>query len=105
MFWLRMHGYLLCKYKEPEAVILHVDSKSANLGPRLSFISKFLEKAPFLAQNAYFNYRLEFEKDENTIDNTCIYIRLMNFSRDFRKKCRIRTLISTPQLLKLLGEI
>ena len=73
MFWLRMHGYLLCKYKEPEAVILHVDSKSANLGPRLIFVSKFLEKAPFLAQNAYFNYRLEFEKDENTIDNTCPY--------------------------------
>ena len=73
VFWLRMHGYLLCKYKEPEAVILHVDSKSANLGPRLIFVSKFLEKAPFLAQNAYFNYRLEFEKDENTIDNTCPY--------------------------------
>ena len=73
LLFVFMHRYLLCKYKELEAVILHVDSKSANLGPRLILISKFLEKAPFLAQNAYFNYRLEFEKDENTIDNTCPY--------------------------------
>ena len=38
---LPMYRYLLCKYREPEAVILHVDSKSANLGPRLIFVSKF----------------------------------------------------------------
>ena len=44
MFWLRMHGYLLRKYKTPEAVVLHVDPKSATLGPRLIFISK---KTPF----------------------------------------------------------
>ena len=100
-----MRRYLLRNQRKLDNVVLHTDPKSTTLGPQLIFISKFLEKAPFLAQNAYFNYRLEFEKDENTIDNTCIYIRLMNFSRDFRKKCRIRTLISTPQLLKLLGEI
>ena len=44
MFWLRMHGYLLCKYKTPEVVVLHTDPKSATLGPRLIFISK---KPPF----------------------------------------------------------
>ena len=41
LLFVIMHRYLLCKYKEPEAVILHVDSKSANLGPRLIFVSKF----------------------------------------------------------------
>ena len=41
LLFVFMHRYLLCKYKEPEAVILHVDSKSANLGPRLIFVSKF----------------------------------------------------------------
>ena len=47
VFWLIMHRYLLCKYKEPEAVILHVDSKSANLGPRLILFRNFKGKGPF----------------------------------------------------------
>ena len=52
------------------------------------------------------NYRLEFEKDENTIDNTCTYIHFINCSRDFFENyVRVRTLISTPQLVKFLGEI
>ena len=73
LLFVIMHRYLLCKYTKLDYVVLHTDPKSSTLGPRLIFISKFLEKAPFLAQNAYFNYRLEFEKDENTIDNTCPY--------------------------------
>ena len=52
MFWLRMHGYLLRNQGNLDNVVLHTDPKSATLGPRLIFISKFLEKAPFLAQNA-----------------------------------------------------
>ena len=52
MFWLRMHGYLLRNHRKLGNVVLHTDPKSATLGPRLIFISKFLEKAPFLAQNA-----------------------------------------------------
>ena len=73
LFWLFMWSYLLRNQGKLDNVVLHTDPKSTTLGPQLSFISKFLEKAPFLAQNAYFNYRLEFEKDENTIDNTCPY--------------------------------
>ena len=86
MFSVFMHRYLLRNQTKLDNGVMHAVPKSTTLGPRLIFILNFLEKAPFLAQNAYFNYRLEFEKDENTIDNTCIYIRLMNFSRDFRKK-------------------
>ena len=52
VFWLRMHGYLLRNQRKLDNVVLHTDPKSATLGPRLIFISKFLEKAPFLAQNA-----------------------------------------------------
>ena len=73
LLWLYFHRYLLRNQTKLDNVVLHTDPKSTTLGPQLIFISKFLEKAPFLAQNAYFNYRLEFEKDENTIDNTCPY--------------------------------
>ena len=47
-----MHRYLLRNHRKLGNVVLHTDPKSATLGPRLIFISKFLEKAPFLAQNA-----------------------------------------------------
>ena len=41
VLWLYFHRYLLCKYKKSEAVVVHADPKSATLGPRLIFISKF----------------------------------------------------------------
>ena len=78
-----MRRYLLRNQTKLDSHILHTVLKSTNLGPQLIFISKFLEKAPFLAKNALNNYKLEFEKDENTIDNTCTDIRFINCSRDF----------------------
>jgi len=72
VLWLYFHRYLLRNQTNLDNGILHTDPKSTTLGPQLIFISKFLEKAPFLAQNAENNYRLEFEKDENTIDNTSV---------------------------------
>ena len=51
LFWLRIHGYLLRNQGKLDNVVLHTDPKSATLGPRLIFISKFLEKARFLAQH------------------------------------------------------
>ena len=52
LFWLYFHRYLLQNQTKLDNDILHTDLKSTNLGPQLIFISKFLEKAPFLAQNA-----------------------------------------------------
>ena len=57
--------------------------KSTTLGPPLILISNFLEKAPFLAPIALDNYRLEFEKVKNMIDNTSTNIRFVYYSRDF----------------------
>ena len=52
VFWLYFHRYLLRNQTKLDNVVLHTDPKSTTLGPQLIFISKFLEKAPFLAQNA-----------------------------------------------------
>ena len=52
VFWLIMCRYLLKAEATLDNEILHVDSKSTDLGPQLIFVSKFLEKAPFLARNA-----------------------------------------------------
>ena len=52
VFWLIMCRYLLRNQTKLDNIILHTDPKSTTLGPQLILISKFLEKAPFLAQNA-----------------------------------------------------
>ena len=56
LLWLIMHRYLLRNQTNLDNGILHTDPKSTTLGPRLIFVSKFLEKAPFLAQNAPTRY-------------------------------------------------
>ena len=53
------------------------------------FVSKFFEKAHFLARNALNNYWFELEKDENTIDSTCTNFRFMDFIAETLKQCRI----------------
>ena len=58
MFWLRMHGYLLRNQTKLDNHIVHTVPKSTNLGPQLIFVSKFLEKAPILAPNAYSGFGL-----------------------------------------------
>ena len=52
LFWLIMHRYLLRNQTKLGNGILYTVPKSTTLGPQLIFIAKFLEKAPFLAQNA-----------------------------------------------------
>ena len=52
VFWLYFSRYLLRNQRKVDNVVLHTDPKSTTLGPQLIFISNFLEKAPFLAQNA-----------------------------------------------------
>ena len=50
--------------------------------------------------------KIIFEKDENMSDNSCTNFRFIDFIvENFLKQCRIRTLISTTQLVELLGEI
>ena len=58
LFWLFMCRYLLKAEATLDNEILHVDSKSTDLGPQLIFVSKFLEKAPILAPNAYSGFGL-----------------------------------------------
>ena len=52
LLWLYFHRYLLRNQRKLDNGIMYTLPKSTTLGPRLIFISKFLEKAPFLAQNA-----------------------------------------------------
>ena len=41
VFWLYFHRYLLKAEATLDNEILHVDSKSTDLGPQLIFVSKF----------------------------------------------------------------
>ena len=52
LLFVIMHRYILQNQTKLDNRIMYTLPKSPTLGPRLIFISKFLEKAPFLAQNA-----------------------------------------------------
>ena len=58
VLWLIMHRYLLRNQTKLDNGIMHTVPKSTTLGPQLIFVSKFLEKAPILAPNAYSGFGL-----------------------------------------------